>query len=679
MQQPVADFIEPVDPDPPAPLSSAYTEETLRKYLPEWAMAPVPTRVEGPLIQVRRVARSRQPTRFPSLRLALNETRGTIEIVDEGPFAINDFRVPGESRVIRARSGFHPIIRIDRPNLAAVWSLPGVIVLEGKSLVLDSLDLIVNVRDLNAAQTSLFCCAGANLTVRNCTITLINPANQPFTLVRAEGTTTRGSRIRIEKSLIRGAVSSGFDLGKGSVDVAIRETVFLGSQGPLVRGLEPESRGDQRFSVVGAVLACRGPGIELKEAEGNDAQRKQTPLIVRAFDTVFGRLQGAGIASIIFAEKTTASPRDRVDWLGQQNLFCGWKGYFASGAEQTLRVPSLAAFRSTWNGTDENSREILAAWPQPHNLGQAVPDDLRPFVPGREAALVQAAIPRPFLGAKTLWTFPPPVVPAPVGLTAAAAPRLRNPLGIPQSIVRNQGKNSLLVPHKSAAPQGPESGASLDLVFDTDWDPWHGDLGAFLHDKLTEEVKHCRVTVRGSGAHRSSPVRLRDGLVLEIRVEAPVNRDAEWPCWHPQAESRVKALFELHGGTLLLSQLRLRADQSAAVDSLIYVEDGNLVLHRCQLVAAEGAETRTPRLVAFSAASTRPRLPGPYQSPFAPEPDRPVCLIVESTLITGNSAVQATLGKGLIALSQSALAAGTDAIELRPAPVARPLRGRPGS
>jgi hypothetical protein len=181
VERPAAVAVEPVDVDPPAPVTAAYTAETLRKYLPGWALAPVPTRVEGPLIQARR------------------------------------------------------------------------------------------------AETSLFCCTGANLTVRNCTITLINPANQPFTLVRAEGTTTRGSRIRFEKTLIRGAVSSGFDLGKGSVDVAVRETIFLGSQGPLVRGLDPEQRGDQRLSVVGGVLACCGPGFELKEAAGGDAQRQPPP------------------------------------------------------------------------------------------------------------------------------------------------------------------------------------------------------------------------------------------------------------------------------------------------------------------------------------------------------------------------------------------------------------------
>jgi serine/threonine-protein kinase len=371
-------------------------------------------------------------------------------------------------------------------------------------------------------------------------------------------------------------------------------------------------------------------------------QRVQT--VIRAFDTVFGRFQGAGIASILFSHSPAASPRDRVDWLGQQNLFCGWKGYYASGPEQTLRVPSLAAFRSTWSGTDQNSQEILASWPQPQHLGQAVPADLRPFVPGREPALVQATAPRSFLGAKTLWTFPPPAVPATVGRTGTAT---------------------------TVGAVGPGNAGLLDLVFDTDSAQWQGDLGAFLREKMTDEVKHARVRVHGSGPRRSSPVRLRDGLVLEIRVEPPVNRDSEWLSWQPGAESRGRALFELHGGTLLLAHVRLRADESAAVDSLIDVEDGDLILHHCQLVAPEGTEARTPRLVAFSAASTRPQLTISHRGLLTSEPDRPVCIIQESTLITGGSAVQAKLGRGLVALSQSALAAGTDAIEMIPAPVAR--------
>ena len=122
VEQRVVATVEPADVEPPAAIPPAYTYETLRKYLPEWALAPVPSRVEGPLIQVRRVAGSREATLVPALRLALNETRGTIEIADEGPFPINDFRVPGESRLIlrgpvsiQSSGSIAPTLRLSGP------------------------------------------------------------------------------------------------------------------------------------------------------------------------------------------------------------------------------------------------------------------------------------------------------------------------------------------------------------------------------------------------------------------------------------------------------------------------------------------------------------------------------------------------------------------------------------
>ena len=178
------------------------------------------------------------------LRTALDETRGTIEIADEGPFLINDFRVSGDNRILRARPGYRAIIRIERPTLEAVWSQPAVIELKGKNLTLDSLDLILDVSRLPSSQTSLFSCVGSNLTVSNCTITLVNAGNQAFSLVRAEGSPARGSQIRFENTLIRGAMTSGFDLAKGSVDVAVRSSVFLGSQGAIARRGGGRPRGE---------------------------------------------------------------------------------------------------------------------------------------------------------------------------------------------------------------------------------------------------------------------------------------------------------------------------------------------------------------------------------------------------------------------------------------------------
>ena len=65
-----------------------------------------------------------------------------------------------------------------------------------------------------------------------------------------------------------------------------------------------------------------------------------------------------------------------------------------------------------------------------------------------------------------------------------------------------------------------------------------------------------------------------------------------------------RALLDLRGGTLVLSNLRIRADERSSVESLIRVEDGDLVLGRCQLAAPPGSEIKTRRLVDL-------RLPAP--------------------------------------------------------------------
>jgi serine/threonine-protein kinase len=662
------EWVEPQDTGPAVPRPSSYTEATLKQYLPPWALIQVPSRIEGTSVQVRRVPGAREPTVVPTLRMALDETRGTIEIADQGPLLLSDFRIPGETRLIRAREGFRPIIRIERPVLPVVREQPAVIVLSGKNLILDSLDLIVNLRDLPAGQSALFDCAGADLTVRDCTITLVYPGSEPFTLVRAAGS-SRPSRVRFERTLVRGLLSSGFELGEGAVDVALLEVIILGSQGPLVR-CRQRPGGAHRVAVVGGVLACRGPGIELRDEDGL-ANKNARPLTVRAFDTVFGRFQGAGIASVMASTLSSVVAKERVDWLGQQNLFCGWKGYFASGKEPTLRVPSLASFRSTWNGTDQASQEIPVPWPQPSHLGQALPEALGPFLPGREASLKQVPLPRPYLGAQTIWTFPNPVVPIPLVLLGGGAPK---PTSRPDArpglqVVRNT--EALESTSSQSSAVGKQVGSSDELVFDADSAQWHGDLGAFLRDKVSESLKHVRVRVVGSGPRRASPVRLPDGLVLELNVEAPTKPELEWLSWSPEAESRGRALLELHGGTLVLAQVRLRADESAPLESLVQVEDGDLVLHRCQLTSPVRAETFSNSLITFKAAGTRPRRPSVGSTLFASVPDRPVCILGDSCLITEAEAIRTQLGRGLVALTQTAIAAGMDAIELLPADVAR--------
>ncbi len=653
--------------------------------LPEWARSAAPERIDGPFVVVRRVAESSDPSTLPTLGMALVRNKGgTVELSDEGPLFVDDLRLPGDSRLIRARPGYRPIIWIQEPSLEVVRSQPGAFTLDHKNLILDGLDLIVNARDLSTRPTALmaaprqpalFSCNGANLTLRNCSITILNQAGGgAFTFVRADSSASRPTRILLERTLVRGGFTSGIDVTGGSAEVVLHKSMMIGGAGPLIRFADSDKAPEHRLYLVDSILSGPGPIIERLTSTSGTRPR---PLPLRAFGTAFGRFHGAGIASVISAPDATAGADKLIDWNGNDNLFAGWKGFFACGKEPTVTVADLAAVRSTWSATEQGSQEVLSTWPLPRYLASAVPQDLAPFLPNQGAILRQVAAPRAGLFEKTVDEYPTPMIPQATGW-AVDRQVPPNPNG------RRAGRATIAIaPSNENAPNdrspGPGNARSpgdqsaietlVELTFDTGTEPWNGDLGAFLRDRLAEGTQRARVRVTGAGSHYFTAVRLPVGIWLELAVTPAVG--GELPSWSPQPQSTGAALIELEQGALVLSNFILRSEESAHYDQLIHVQDGHLIVSQCQLIGRKSAGNFVGDLIGFRAVTTERKSSEFSQLIFTGIIDRPVCRIVDSTLITDGTALKSEVGRGLIALNQCAVAAGIAAIELNPAKVAR--------
>ena len=110
-------------------------------------------------------------------------------------------------------------------------------VLDGKNLTLDGIDLVVDVSDLSPEQTALFSCSAANLTLRNCSITILNQST--LGLVRGRSRGARRSRVPPafdwKGRLVRGLFSLGFRAGGRSRSSRMKQSVLLGGPGPLIR------------------------------------------------------------------------------------------------------------------------------------------------------------------------------------------------------------------------------------------------------------------------------------------------------------------------------------------------------------------------------------------------------------------------------------------------------------
>ena len=367
-----------------------------------------------------------------------------------------------------------------------------------------------------------------------------------------------------------GAVAEGFRLTGGGCEVVVRDSVVLAAGGPLVRVDGADATSDNRMFLVQSMVAGPGPIIEWSK---KPAGRPAKALVVRAFGSVFGRLHGTGIASVIASNDPTQAADKQVDWLGDQNLFAGWVGLFACGDDQTVTVGDLAAARSTWNGTDKLSREILAPWGHRGDLAGATPADFASFVPSHRAVLQRAARPRMGLYEKALSAYSEPAIPEPDASEWLFAPvreapsfRQLKPGELPPETTELT-RNGYGAPARPAGPGGP-----AEMTFRTDVVPWKGDLGAYLRDRLAPTMTFVRVRVQGSGRHSFTPVKLPRGLRLEIKVEADAM--GEPPNWSPKSGATGTALIELEGGAPVLNNMNLRHEGAAGLEQLIHVKGG---------------------------------------------------------------------------------------------------------
>ena len=251
----------------PRPSSGQLPAAAAAKYLPDWARVPIPERIE-------RAVRDRAPDR--DFERSVDRARActgrwTATAVERSSWRTRArsrstiFRFSGETRLIRARKGFRPIVRIDRSTGEAVRKQPAVFVLNRKSLILDGIDLIVDARDLSRTPDGPFPVLGREPDAPE----LLDHDPQPrggrcrCRLIRTEtDATVRPSLIRLEGCLVRGDFTEGFRLSGGPCDVVLRDSMVAARGGPLVRFDGADVAPESRVFVVQSLVAGPGPIIE---------------------------------------------------------------------------------------------------------------------------------------------------------------------------------------------------------------------------------------------------------------------------------------------------------------------------------------------------------------------------------------------------------------------------------
>ncbi len=281
--------------------------------------------------------------------------------------------------------------------------------------MLDGLDLVVDVKSFPPNQNTLFLTRGGKLTLRNCTITVINHHARPFSLVQAAGA-ERPARLRFERCLIRGAYDAVVSVTGGAADVFLDRTLVVNGQGGVVKIAGAEA-GERRLFALRSVLATRG---EILESSVSSMGRPR-PLPFKALGTTFARL--ASPSAVPFASAmANAAATDLLAWDGVSNEFAGWSSWLSAGVPATARIDHLAAARTVWNNGDTESVESASTWNVPVPFESVDAEKLRPFTTTRLDVLLASASPSPFLLEKTVDAFPWPTDPGVAPRVVAHSP-----------------------------------------------------------------------------------------------------------------------------------------------------------------------------------------------------------------------------------------------------------------
>jgi serine/threonine protein kinase len=696
-------WLEPADPAPERVGELTFAVGLEARFLPDWAAALAASipRPPGKSVTVRRIPDPRDPDQRPSLRLALDVVGGgMVELADNGPFFEDDLRLVGDSRLIRARPGFRPIVAVERPRIDARLTQPVFLDLGEKTVAFDGIDLVVDVADLPPSQAALFQLRGGSLTFRNCSITVVNRSGRPFTIVKTVPS-SKTSKVFFDRSLVRGSFLSAVETSGGGSDVVVLRSVVLNGQGGAFSAAVPAAVSGvlRRVSVVRSIIGTRGPAFELSDTSPT---MKPRPHTARALGTTFARFQTNLRASLVAARGEYGTASELIDWQGEGNTFAGWYDWLSAGQSHNVRVASLKDARTIWPGTDPNSDSTPNAWPLPLATEVVSPSQLRVHAPSRLAVLTRVATPNPYLSEMTLSAFARPQVPGVSGVAPTVAAfggaelvKVSGPNT--NASIRFVAEGGVFSEHMTDAPPKPPipgggagphhqpppsapgssaagntsaSGSGRDLVFDTETTPYQGDLGIFLVENVRADDTVVRVKVKGTSLHSWSPVRLPDGVSLQIVVEPGLN--GLTPSWSVPPSATAEASIELRGGSLVMVGVNLSRDGSRNLKRLVLVQGGHLVLARCRLTAPGSVETDGGGLIAFNSPGTGPvKSVGGSTWPFDTPVDRPTCRVIEGILSTGGEVFSSELGRGLLAFNECAVVSGSSAFTLQPGRVAR--------
>uniref|UniRef100_A0A7C4QP07 non-specific serine/threonine protein kinase n=1 Tax=Schlesneria paludicola TaxID=360056 RepID=A0A7C4QP07_9PLAN len=460
------------------------------------------------------------------------------------------------------------------------------------------------------------------------------PVGDDITVLLLEGAMGGGSRLWLERTVIRGHVQTALDLRSSWVEAIVQDSLIAAGEGTVVRlsaGTKPGpvaavGQPLRSFKAFSSTLASEGRMIDLS---ADHALEAPPPTALSFVNSICCTAGSEGPRVFVHAAGWRQDPlRDMCTWTMQHTICLGFQDVVDLGGPSALRVKDGDGWRVFWRQKIDPKTFSDEVWP----VGNTVSDgtSLAEFHP--------SSLPDPVrkLG---LSGEPPGVDTAHLRLPEAESAERMATLA-----------QRRLMPPQAQLSVGDKVALRVDLRKE--------DLGQVL--SRGDWPDGAVIEAMGNGICMMSPAHL-----VRRSVHVVFRQSAEGAPLRIQPSDRwkeVEALFRVEQGALTLDGLRWQGpDARPNVPAwLVAAHDANVLLRNCELLGPERAASPYQGVIRFQTAPAASGTP-PY-------------LVVSNCFIHApGTLVRVDAGPGTVFVRESLLVARGTAFDVQPRAVGSEL------
>ncbi|GEM_PF-2261082 len=656
-------------------------------YAPSWYTTDSSTDHPERLITIQRYGVINGSSTFRDLQQAfLSITPGqsvTVEIRDNGPFYLSPLQIQhGKHVTLRAAMGYEPILIFDPSDDETTHVLLSI---DKTHVSLENLHFVAAPSP--APSHSPFCFIEAktsSVTIRNCSFTIpenfsrthsekssTNPIIGAGEILRPDQTSSSPSSEKTEplllpsfiripanheasemcqfvvtNTLISGPKLSPFLIERNHIDLVLDNSLLISDRAIILGSSKPLNQivSQQRtLRMISSTLITNSPVFQFLELPSD---REDTAIRILLLDSILANQTGSSHPLFITGSDKNLTHDGPIRFETHNSHFLGWRQLIPHTRTGRTRVQSSDQWLQFWK----------VEQPQIHI------DDSTPFKKIR---------PNSWISSNDLLTQTAPSHPEnnqaepsnnelPVSLYD---PDTTSPVGIHRSQIARPPQHiqalafsSFPVPEfHSRSTWNQTSETSTGHHEEVDLDKSRIDLGEFISEHVSSQTLF--VTIRGTGKHFFSPIRVRDHS-LHLRFLS--SKGGEPLTLIPRSQRGIDAHIDIRNGNLKIDGARFEftRSQSATPSWMIRVEQGNLSLNKCWIKSPIRRSETFHGLISWS---------GSKKSESEISTTERSCSISNSFLFSSNRILKTEMAHKALFLAHSALVSLSHVFDFQPA------------